>query len=205
MRSKLTQRQQRILNLVARLARERRMPPTLQELGDELDIKPPSVHQHLKALEKKGFVSRDPGRPRSVQVLHGSENTADCIEVPVKGVIAAGRPILAIAESGKSLRLHKGMVKGRGEIYALKVKGDSMKDAAILDGDYIIVRRQDRADNGDVVVALLDEEATVKRFHRKKDGIYLMPANEEVAPIRVTDEGLAIQGKVIAIHRQVAA
>lgn len=205
MSPELTQKQQRILNLVARLSQERRMPPTLQELGDELDIKPPSVHQHLRALERKGFVSREPGRPRSVRVLHGSEERADYVDVPVKGVIAAGRPILAAAKSGKSLRLHKSMVKGRGEVYALKVKGDSMKDAAILDGDYIIVRSQDRAENGDVVVALLGEDATVKRFQRKKDGIYLMPANEEVAPIRVTDDSLTIQGKVIAIHRQVAA
>jgi len=205
MSPKLTHKQQNILNMITRLTRKRSMPPTLQEIGDELSIQPPTVLQHVMALERKGYVAREPGRPRSIRVIHGGEDVADCVDVPVKGVIAAGRPILAVAESGKSLRLHRGMVKGRGEVYALKVKGDSMKDAAILDGDYIIVRRQDRADNGDVVVALLGEEATVKRFQRKKDGIYLMPANEKVEPIRVADDGLSIQGKVIAIHRQVAA
>lgn len=200
MNKNLTDRQREILKLTLKLVREQGIPPTLQELGARLKISPPTVMQHLDALKKKGFLSRERGRPRGLRVI--GDGDRERINIPVIGAIAAGQPILAVQDQTQVLRLPRKMVRGGGDVYALKVKGSSMKDAAILEGDYIIVRRQNTAVNGDVVVALLGgSEATVKTFSRKKDGIYLVPANDEMKPIRVSEDSLLIQGKVIAVHR----
>lgn len=202
-KANLTKRQREILSLTLRILRENGLPPTLKELGERLKISPPTVMQHLDALKKKGFLSRERGRPRGLRVL--GEDDRQHVNVPVIGAIAAGQPILAVQDQTRVLRLPRQTVRDGREIFALKVKGNSMKDAAIVDGDYIIVRRQNTAVNGDIVVALLDgSEATVKRFCKRRDGVYLVPANDELKPIRVPGDGLLIQGKVVAVHRHLS-
>lgn len=200
-----TKKQLNVLRILDTLTRRHGAPPILAEIARTLGIRPPSVLQHLDALERKGLITRERGRPRSTRIVAPPEERKEYMDVPVVGIITAGRPILAFEQRMEKLRLHRQMLRGRRDVFALKVRGDSMKDAAILDGDFIIVNKQNHANDGDIVVALLEDDATVKRFQRKKDGVYLMPANDALAPIKVTEGDLAIQGKVIAVHRRVAA
>ncbi|MGB3932659.1 MAG: transcriptional repressor LexA, partial [bacterium] len=153
---------------------------------------------HLSQLEKKGYIRRDPTKPRAIEVL--AEDDDHLIPVPIIGRVTAGEPILAVENQEGTMTLPKDFV-GSGENFLLRVRGDSMIGAGILDGDLVLVRRQDTADNGDIVVALVNgEEATVKRFFREKDYIRLQPENEHLEPI-ITKE-LRVLGKVIGVLRR---
>jgi len=232
--SGLTRRQRRVLEVIRAALVQRGYPPSVREIGEQVGLtSSSSVAHQLKSLEAKGFLRRDPNRPRALEVLvpaggaqptaplagptssghagdHSGDDTGDdtgwgderpaATYVPVVGRIAAGRPILAEERVEQVMPLTRQLV-GDGTLFMLEVRGDSMVDAAICDGDYVVVRQQPDAENGEIVAALLDDEATVKTL-RRKDGIaWLMPHNPTYTPIDGTRA--TILGKVVAVLRRV--
>jgi repressor LexA len=202
MRNPPTNRQQAVLDTLSRLIREHVRVPTIVELAADLGLSGPTVHQHLKALEKKGYVRRKPGSPRSLEVVGASPvgDACDCTRVPVVGVVAGGPAILAVEQPLGYVSVNRRSAAGE-TLFALRVRGDSMVGAGILDGDLVIVRQQQTADDGDIVVALVGEEATVKRLKRRNGAVDLVPENPGMAAITVSPEDLRIQGKVVAVER----
>jgi repressor LexA len=160
-----------------------------------------TVHGHLSRLEDKGYIRRDPTKPRAIEVLVGVEQvpSRQTVNVPLVGRVTAGEPILAVENIDDVYPLPRDYVRS-DEAFMLRVSGDSMIEAGINDGDQIIVRRQSQADNGDIVVALLDDEATVKYFYREEGRIRLQPANENMEPIYARD--VRILGKVVGLYRR---
>ncbi|EKP93922.1 transcriptional repressor LexA [Thermaerobacter subterraneus] len=196
----LTRRQRQILDYIKASIRERGYPPSVREIGEAVGLKSTStVHTYLARLERKGYIRRDPTKPRAIEVLEESGLRTRTVPVPLVGQVTAGQPILAVENIEDVLPLPTELVP-EGEVFALRIRGDSMIGAGILDGDYVIVRRQETADNGDIVVALIDDEATVKRFYRERDGIRLQPENPAMEPIRVRTA--RILGKVVALLRR---
>lgn len=163
------------------------------------------MHSHLSALEAKGLIRRDPSKPRALEVLdHDSEQrrsgTLGLIELPVVGAVAAGSPILAMENIEQTISLPTEIAR-EDSTFVLRVKGDSMVDAGILDGDFVVVRQQPTAVNGDIVVAMIEDEATVKTYFREPDRIRLQPQNPDMEPIYVRD--VTILGKVVAVFRRI--
>ncbi|MFI1524084.1 transcriptional repressor LexA [Kitasatospora cineracea] len=207
----LTERQRRVIEVIRDSVQHRGYPPSMREIGQAVGLSSTSSVAHqLRALERKGLVRRDPHRPRAYTVsahrlcvLDGlkAPDTADpfLARVPLVGRIAAGGPILAEQTVEDVFPLPRQLV-GEGELFALTVKGDSMVDAAICDGDWVTVRRQPVAENGDIVAAMIDGEATVKRLKREDGKIWLMPHNAAYEPI--PGEGATILGKVVAVLRR---
>ncbi|HJE52162.1 MAG TPA: transcriptional repressor LexA [Tessaracoccus flavescens] len=206
----LTSRQVAILQVIKRSIEEVGYPPSIREVARQAGLaSTSSVSHQMKVLEDKGFLRRDPNRPRAVVVtLPGedempSEQTYDAsptsVTAPLIGRIAAGGPILAEEQVSDVFALPKQLV-GDGQVFMLEVKGDSMIDAAICEGDWVVVRQQTDAVNGDIVAALLDDEATVKTFKRKDGQIWLLPHNERYSPIDGTHA--RIMGKVVAVMRK---
>ncbi|HUT57065.1 MAG TPA: transcriptional repressor LexA [Phycisphaerae bacterium] len=200
-RSNLTPRQRLPLAWVKAFIRDHDMPPTVREIGDAFGIKSSSVFHLLKELERKGYIERGGLGARSLIVKGRKRVPCGCEEVPVVGRIAAGYPVEAIEHDAGTLHVNKEILRGRSG-FALKVEGDSMVDAGILDGDYVIIRKQETAEDGDVVVALIDDEATLKRFYRDGDGVRLEPANSQMQPIHVQTGEFGIQGKVVGVQRK---
>ncbi|MGO2751326.1 MAG: transcriptional repressor LexA [Pseudoclavibacter sp.] len=206
---KLTEKQERILTCIMESVRTRGYPPSMREIGDAVGlVSLSSVTHQLGQLEKFGYIKRNPGMPRALEVLvhfdhtdDGDTNeTAEAAYVPVVGRIAAGIPITAEQQVEDVFALPRQIV-GKGELFLLRVVGESMIDAAICDGDWVVVRSQRTAENGDIVAAMLDGEATVKTF-RKRDGhIWLLPRNSDFEPI-LGDEA-EILGKVVAVLRSI--
>ena len=221
----LTPRQRRILEVIKAAVESRGYPPSIREMGEAVGLaSSSSVAHQLKALEQKGFLRRDPNRPRALEVLlpgHAAPATRSAassalisevdetgigdafpepVHVPVVGRIAAGGPILAEERIEDVFALPRQLV-GEGTMFLLEVRGDSMIDAAICDGDWVVVRQQPTADNGDIVAALLDDEATVKTFKRRAGHVWLMPHNQAYDPI--DGDHASILGKVVAVLRRV--
>ncbi|MBO0867525.1 MAG: transcriptional repressor LexA [Micromonosporaceae bacterium] len=209
----LTYRQRQILECIRDWVREHGYPPSVREIGEVVDlVSPSSVAYQLKELEKKGFLRRDPNRPRAVDIrLPGElawEDEEEAVQmshptpayVPVLGRIAAGGPILAEQAVEDVFPLPRELV-GEGNLFLLSVKGDSMLDAAICDGDWVVVRQQPTADSGDIVAAMLEGEATVKTYRRRDGHVWLMPQNQAFDPI-AGDEA-TILGRVVAVLRRV--
>ncbi len=197
----LTPRQREVLEWVKTFIREHSMPPTVREIGREFGIKSSSVFDLLKALERKGYLRRGELGARSL-IVEGrpKKSHRTSVNVPVVGRIAAGQPIEAIEDHSTVIAVGRDLLRGR-VAFALKVVGESMVEAGILDGDYVVVRKQEIAEDGDIVVALLENEATLKRFYRDNEGVRLEPANRQMATIRVTSGEFRIQGKVVAVMR----
>lgn len=194
---RLTQRQQQVLDFIRRHTRERGYPPSVREIGGALGLTSSStVHGHLARLEGKGYIRRDPTKPRAIELV--GERTR-VVSVPLVGQITAGQPILAVENVEETYPLPHDLV-GHEDVFMLRVRGDSMINAGILDGDLVLVRRQPTAQNGDIVVALLDDEATVKRFYRESGRVRLQPENDAMEPIIAGD--VAILGKVIGLFRR---
>ncbi len=218
----LTPRQRRILETIKETVERRGYPPSIREMGDAVGLaSSSSVAHQLKMLEQKGFLRRDPNRPRALEVLlpadargpavrSAREDTGDVtglgdnipqpVLVPVLGRIAAGGPILAEERVEDIFALPHQLV-GDGTLFLLEVRGDSMIDAAICDGDWVVVRQQATANNGDIVAALLDTEATVKTFKRADGHVWLLPHNPSYTPI--DGDQASILGKVVAVLRKV--
>lgn len=205
----LTERQRRILQEIRHAVETRGYPPSVREIGEVVGLtSPSSVNYQLKALERKGYLRRDPHRPRALEVLlpgdgdvtGSGDDRPTPRYVPLVGRIAAGGPILA-EQSVESVFPLPAELVGDGELFLLNVVGESMIDAAICDGDWVVVRRQPDAVNGDIVAALLDDEATVKTSKRKDGKVWLLPHNEAFEPI--DGSHAQILGKVVAVLRRV--
>ena len=219
----LTVRQQRILSFLREAIEKRGYPPSMREIGEHVGLaSSSSVAYQLRELEAKGFIKRDPNRPRALEVFlpelmaarralgttddssYDATGVGDAVPaatyVPMVGRIAAGGPILAEERIEEVFPLPKTLV-GEGTLFMLEVAGDSMVDAAICSGDYVVVRQEQTADNGDIVAALLDGEATVKTFQRKDGRVWLLPHNDAYEPIDGTHA--SILGKVTAVLRRV--
>ena len=204
----LTSRQQAILDTIRRAVAERGYPPSVREIGDAVGLKSPSsVHAQMNTLEELGYIRRDPTRPRAIEVMDdGGEPlapTSPTRPVPVLGEIAAGGPIVAEEQISEHLALPQSLV-GDGTIFALTVRGESMIEAGVMDGDTVVIRQQPNVEQGEMCAALIDGEATVKFFRRTKSGqVFLDPANERFEPIPITqDAQSAIMGKVVAVLRK---
>jgi repressor LexA len=235
---KLTQRQAQVLEFIEKQIRQAGYPPTLREIGDELGIRSTNgVNDHLKALEKKGYLGRQGNRSRALTLIRPQDGGAtvsplhphlaerkpvaqnrrspnvipaalpssDTIEVPLLGRVAAGEPILAEEHAEGTVTVDRFLVGGDAPVYALRVVGESMIEDGIFDGDFLFVRKQAHADRGAVVVAMIDGEATVKRFYPEADRVRFQPANQELAPIIVPKSAFRetqILGTVVGVYRK---
>lgn len=205
----LPPRQRQLLEFVATYQDQRGIPPTLREIGEALGIRSTNgVSDHIKSLLKKGYLERVGGARASRAVrladrAKGGFREQSTVAVPVIGRVAAGQPILAEENWAGTLHLDARMVPHQGEVFALVVQGNSMIEDGILDGDYVFVRRGSAARDGDTVVAMVEGEATVKRFFREKDRVRLEPANREMSPIFATPStGLEVLGLVVGVYRR---
>lgn len=212
----LTDRQKEILSFIVKESEERGFPPTIREIGEEMDIRSTNgVNDHLKALERKGYLTRGEQQSRSlvptkrarlVLGMSSARRDPNMIDVPLLGRVAAGAPLLATENVEDSVRIDSFLLGGAGkEVFALRVKGQSMIDDGIFDGDYLFVRKTPTAHPGDIVVALIEDEATVKRFFPEGDRIRFQPANKDMEPIYVkkTDfRQTQILGLVVGVYRK---
>lgn len=196
---KLTKAQINLLNAITKLKESLGVPPTVKELADAISIQPPSVHELLKRLEAKGYIRRKPRKARSLEILKSLAPTrSNLIAVPIIGTVAAGTPILAVENRIGEVMVDASVV--RGNCFALLVQGDSMIDADINDGDHVVVRQQPIAEHGDIVVAMIDDFATIKRLFISDDRIELRPENKRLKPIHVgPEDDLKIIGKVLHV------
>lgn len=215
MAAKITKRQQAVLTCIENSIRKKGYGPTVREVCHELGLSSPStVHVHLKALEEKGLIKRDPLKSRSISLTYQLEDPATpfsggndvvqpsfskIVNVPLVGNVAAGTPILAEENITDTMSLPTDIV-GDAPSFMLSVRGESMIEAGINDGDYVVVKQQPVANNGDIVVAIIDDGATVKRFYKEKDHIRLQPENSSMEPIITTN--CSIAGKVVAVFRR---
>ncbi|MBB5323569.1 repressor LexA [Anoxybacillus tepidamans] len=205
--TKLSKRQQQILDFIKKEVKTKGYPPSVREIGEAVGLASSStVHGHLARLESKGYIRRDPTKPRAIEILDPDfvsfMQPSDIINVPVIGKVTAGQPITAIENVEDYFPLPERFVSAEDYVFMLEVMGDSMIEAGILDGDYVIVRQQQSANNGDIVVAMTEEnEATVKRFFKEQGYIRLQPENSHMEPIIVND--VTILGKVIGVYRMI--
>lgn len=212
---KLSERQEEIMRYIRQCVREKGYPPSVREIGLAVGLASSStVHGHLERLQSKGLLRRDPTKPRAIELLEqdGAPRTRPevfdpagampgTVFAPIVGKVTAGLPITAIENVDEYFPLPQGWVRDR-EVFLLQVAGDSMIEAGILSGDYVIVQRQQSASNGDIVVAMTeDDEATVKRFFKEQDHIRLQPENSAMGPLRY--QSVSILGKVIGVFRTV--
>ncbi|HEY4103576.1 MAG TPA: transcriptional repressor LexA [Polyangiaceae bacterium] len=212
----LTGRQEQTLDFIRKSIEERGYPPTLREIGEYMGIRSTNgVNDHLRALERKGYLRREDMKSRALKLVSNSDtvtrssekpsNDDDMIEVHVLGRVAAGLPLLAEENVIDTVRVDRMLVKGGREVFGLRVTGDSMIEAGIMSGDYIFVKKQSTAERGDIVVALIGDEATVKYFHPERDYIRFQPANSQMAPIlvRASDfKSTMLLGKVVGVYRR---
>jgi len=206
----LTKRQQEIFDFIKKYSAKYGYPPTVRDIGKAVGLASSStVHAHLSNLEKIGLLRRDPSKPRALELLDravGSavDNVRSVVEspgLPVVGAVAAGQPVLAEENIEDYVKV-PAQIGGEDGEFILRVRGDSMVDAGILEGDHVVVRKQETASDGEIVVALVGEEATVKRFFREADHVRLQPENTAYEPIRSKD--VQILGRVVGLYRSVA-
>jgi repressor LexA len=199
----LTKRQKEIFDFIGKYAAKTGYPPTVREIGRAVGLHSSStVHAHLANLEKIGLLRRDPSKPRAIELLFDKAKRTIRPEsgLPLVGQVAAGAPIVAEENIEEYIEIPD-VIGGEDGDYILRVRGESMKDAGILEGDYVVVRPAEEAPNGEIVVALIGEEATVKRFFRENDHIRLQPENDSMEPIITTDA--TILGRVVGVFRKV--
>ncbi|MCI6018169.1 MAG: transcriptional repressor LexA [Clostridiales bacterium] len=200
-KGKITAKQQEILDYIKNCILSKGYPPAVREICEAVHLKSTSsVHSHLETLEKNGYIRRDPTKPRAIEIMDDdfSLSRREVVNVPIVGTITAGEPILATENIQAYFPIPVEMLPNN-EIFMLKVRGDSMINAGIYSGDQVIVAQQSTADNGDIVVALIDDSATVKRFYKENNVYRLQPENDTMSPIIV--EKVEILGKVIGLMR----
>lgn len=189
--------QQRILEYIEAYIEKNGYAPSVREIGQAVDLKSTStVHGHLNRLEKKGLLHREAMKPRTIDVTR--EDKPQMMKLPILGKVAAGVPILAEENAEGYVQLPDALV-GRGEHFVLEIRGDSMITAGIMNGDYVVVKRQQTAQNGDIVIAMIDDEATCKRYFKEPDRIRLQPENPRMQPFYARQ--VTILGKVTAVYR----
>jgi repressor LexA len=201
----LTKRQKLVLDFIQKCIEVRGYPPTLREIGAQMGITSTNgVNDHLHALERKGYLKREEMKSRALRPT--LEVRRDLLEVPLIGRVAAGEPLLAVEQATDTFKIDRALLHGAREVFALRVKGDSMIEAGIFDGDVVFVKRQDDARRGDTVVALIGEEATVKHYYPERDYVRFQPANSTMAPILVRKDdskSIRILGVVVGLYRSV--
>lgn len=193
------------MEFITNFVKEKNYPPSIREIADHFQITPKGAYDHLKAIEKKGFIKTEKNRSRAIELVKTNTDVDfDMIKIPLVGRVAAGAPILAEENIEEYLTFPRSMIPANSErdIFALRVTGDSMIDAKINDGDIAIIKKTSTAENGDIVVALIDDEATLKYFYKEKDHIRLEPANAKYKPI-ITKNAIII-GKLIGLYRRFA-
>ena len=211
----LTKRQEQTLDFIRQSIEDRGYPPTLREIGEHMGIRSTNgVNDHLRALERKGYLTREDMKSRALKLVQDESPPPannklnaeeDLIEVRVLGRVAAGLPLYAEENVIDTVRVDRMLVRGGRDVFGLRVTGDSMIDAGILSGDYIFVKKQSTADRGDIVVALIGDEATVKYFYPERDYVRFQPANGQMAPIlvRASDfKSTMLLGKVVGVYRR---
>lgn len=208
----LSERQKEILEFVNKEVQEKGYPPSVREIGKAIGIKSTStVYSNLEKLKKMGIIHKDPSKPRAIRIIDFPEiktcntrpgyfSNKELINVPIVGKVTAGQPILAVENIEDTFPIPVEIAQN-GDVFMLKIQGESMINAGILDGDMVLVRQQDVANNGDIVVALIEDEATVKTFYREKDFIRLQPENPYMNPI-IVKNNMSILGKVIGVFRR---
>jgi repressor LexA len=204
----LTDRQRAVLEYISQSIERRGYPPTLREIGEHMGIRSTNgVNDHLKALEKKGYLEREDLKSRALRPIsfEGSGPTGNMVDVPILGRVAAGEPILAIEQAEDTVKVDRFFLGASKEVFALKVHGDSMIEAGIYHGDFIFVKKQLNANRGDIVVAMINDEATVKYFHPEPDQIVFKPANARLQPIVVKRrdfKSVNLIGLVVGVYRR---
>ncbi len=210
----LTKRQEQTLDFIRHSIEDRGYPPTLREIGEHMGIRSTNgVNDHLRALERKGYLTREDMKSRALKLVEDQAPPPanklnaddDLIEVRILGRVAAGLPLYAEENVIDTVRVDRMLVRGGRDVFGLRVTGDSMIDAGILSGDYIFVKKQSTADRGDIVVALIGDEATVKYFYPERDYVRFQPANGSTAPIlvRASDfKSTMLLGKVVGVYRR---
>ncbi len=208
-RGTLTDRQREILDFITQSIRDRGYPPTLREIGLHFGIKSTNgVNDHLRALEKKGYLQREDLKSRALRPvgvrgpLRAPTREEDMVDVPLVGRVAAGAPLLAVENIEDTVKVDRFFIGQTREVFALRVKGESMIEDGIFDGDFIFVRKQLHANRGDIVVAMIEDEATVKRYYPEGETIRFQPANSAMEPIIVRDRDVEIRGVVVAVLRK---
>jgi len=205
--TKISKRQQDILDFIKGEVKKKGYPPSVREIGEAVGLASSStVHGHLARLESKGLIRRDPTKPRAIEILELDESLQiprnNVVNVPVVGKVTAGLPITAIENVEEYFPLPERLAPADEQVFMLEIMGESMIEAGILDGDYVIVKQQQTANNGDIVVAMTeDDEATCKRFFKEKDYIRLQPENSTMDPIILRN--VSILGKVIGVYRHI--
>jgi repressor LexA len=211
-RDVLTDRQREILEFISQSISERGYPPTLREIGTHFGIRSTNgVNDHLRALEKKGYLQREDLKSRALRPVSASgrpmEGPVDMVDIPLLGRVAAGVPLLAVENVEDTVRVDRFFIGQTREVFALRVKGDSMIEDGIFDGDYIFVRKQLQANRGDTVVAMIEGEATVKRYYPEGDHIRFQPANARMQPIVVRKrefKSVNLLGVVVGVYRKMS-
>lgn len=203
MSRKTDERQLKVLQFIHERVEAKGYPPTVREIGKAVDLSSTStVHGHLSRLEKKGYILRDPTKPRAIELTRtGLEKIGvQPKAIPLLGIVTAGEPILAVEEATDFFPLPPNLSYEENSLFMLTIRGESMINAGILDGDNVIVRKQSAAQNGDIVIAMTDEdEATCKRFYKEDDHIRLQPENDTMSPIIL--DNVTILGKVVSLYR----
>jgi len=196
-----TERQKEVLNFIARYIGTHAYPPTIREVADYFSISVKGAHDHLAALRKKGLLKQGDKKSRTIELIKtGTEEAEEFADIPVLGAVAAGRPILAIENMDGSIKIHRSLLKNNKQYFALKVKGDSMEEAGIIDGDTAVIEQQNVIRNGEIAVVMLDESVTLKTFYRENTRIRLQPENPKYTPIYCSRD-VRILGRLAHIFR----
>lgn len=194
-------KQREIYEFMKRYILDKGYPPSVREICEAVGLKSTStVHGHLERLEKKGLIKRDPTKPRAIELIKESVTKREIIDIPIVGKITAGQPILAVENIEDTFSIPLNFVKNNNELFMLNVSGTSMIEAGIFDGDLAIIEKVNSAENGEIVVALIENEATLKRFFKEEDYIRLQPENSTMEPIIVKD--CQILGRLVGIYRE---
>ncbi|NLP28429.1 MAG: transcriptional repressor LexA [Clostridia bacterium] len=200
MSESLSAKQKEIYEFLKKHTQEKGYPPAVREICEAVGLSSTStVHGHLKRLEKKGLIKRDATKPRALEICELSNRQKEMIDIPIVGKVTAGAPILAVENIEDTFTIPLNYIKNRNDLFILRVKGESMIDAGILDGDLAIIEKTESALNGEIVVALIENSATIKRFFKEKDYIRLQPENKTMSPIIVRD--CRILGRLVGIYR----
>ncbi|MFD1125964.1 transcriptional repressor LexA [Lentilactobacillus raoultii] len=198
-------KQYQILHYIWEKVNDKGYPPTVREIGEAVHLSSTStIHGHINRLQKKGYIVKDPSKPRALEVTNAGMNLLGIApkqkQIPILGTVTAGEPILAVEEATDYFPLPPQLARDDQTLFMLKIRGKSMINAGILSGDFVVVRKQSTAENGDIVIAMTDEnEATCKRFFKESDHFRLQPENDTMAPIILTK--VSILGKVISLFR----
>ena len=202
-REQLTDKQQQILEFIKHRILEKGYPPAVREICQAVQLRSTSsVHSHLETLERKGYIRRDPTKPRAIEIIDDDFNLSrkEIVHIPIVGTITAGEPILAVENIEDYFPMQPDFISSKNT-FMLHVRGESMINAGILDGDMVIVQQQPTAENGDIVVAMIEDSATVKRFYKEDGYCRLQPENDSMDPIIVPE--VSIIGKVIGLYRSI--